>query len=134
MQIQRGENGKAIWKSGWHIIGGKRCYFRSNWERRYAYFLSWLAANQKIADWQYEPDTFWFEKIKRGTRSYKPDFKITHLNGSIEYAEVKGFMDARSGTKLKRMNIYYPSVKIRVVNKRWFDENRKGMKQLFPDW
>jgi hypothetical protein len=134
MQIKRDENGKSIWKSGWYQIGNKRYYFRSGWERKYAYFLYWLAYNHKIKDWYYEPDTFWFEKIRRGTRSYKPDFKIIHLDDSVEYAEVKGFMDAASATKLKRMKIYHPSVKIRVVDKSWFDENGKAMKQLFPEW
>jgi len=134
VQIQLGEDGKAKWKQGWHSIGDKLCYFRSNWERRYALFLHWLKTNGKIAEWMYEPETFWFENIKRGTRSYKPDFKVIHKNGDVEYVEVKGYMDKQSATKLKRMKIYHPHIKVRLVDKVWFSENGKALKSIFIDW
>ncbi len=134
MQIQLGDDGKAKWKQGWYVVGDKRYYFRSNWERRYALYLEILKRHGEISDWQYEPDTFWFDKIKRGVRSYKPDFKVTHKNGSIEYIEVKGYMDSKSATKIKRMRIYHPTVVIRLVQREWFSQNAKALKALCKDW
>ncbi len=89
---------------GWREIGGKRHYFKSLWEANYARFLQWLKEQGKIENWQYEPDTFWFDKIKRGVNNYTPDFKITHLkpvkyidgrSSQFEYVEVKGYMDSK---------------------------------------
>ncbi len=75
-----------------------------------------------IRSWKYEPKTFWFLKIKRGVRSYKPDFRVVYPDKSVVWFEVKGWMDPRSATKLKRMSKYYPKVVIRVIDKEWFKD------------
>lgn len=129
MQIQL-KDGKATWKQEWKVIGQRRIFFRSRWEFLYALYLEHLKERGIIKDWEHEAETFWFEKIKRGTRSYLPDFKVYFNNGGIEYCEVKGYMDERSKTKIKRMGIYYPSVKLRVVEKDWFFKNNKALKIL----
>ena len=87
-----------------------------------------------IKDWAHEPTTFWFEGIKRGVVSYKPDFLVIHNNGAEEYVEVKGFMDAKSKTKINRMRIYHPQVKLRVIGADWFKQNNKALKVLIRDW
>jgi len=110
----------VTWKQGWYIVGGKRYYFRSTWEVCYAKYLQWLKENKQIVDWEYEADTFWFEKVKRGTRCYTPDFKVTMLDGDVEYHEVKGWMDSRSKTKLRRMKIYHPSVKVVLIDAKTY--------------
>lgn len=107
---------KTRHRQQWVSVGGKRCYFRSLWEVNYARYLEWLKQNQLILDWQFEADTFWFHAIKRGVCSYLPDFKVIENDGSIVYHEVKGYMDSKSKTKLKRMAKYYPSVKIVVID------------------
>lgn len=89
---------------------------RSMWESNYASYLDWLISKKHILDWEYEPDTFWFLKIKRGVRSYKPDFKVFKTKKDVEYHEVKGYMDSRSRTKIKRMAKYYPDVKLIVID------------------
>lgn len=63
---------KTTWKQGWVTIGEHRHYFRSKWEVNYALYLEWLKTKKQIAEWEYEPQTFWFEKIKRGTRPTPP--------------------------------------------------------------
>jgi hypothetical protein len=88
-------------KQGWVTVGGKKHYFRSWWEVDYACYLNILRKYKRIKEWEYEPQTFWFEKIKRGTRSYLPDFRITDQDGSQYFVEVKGYMDAKSKTKLR---------------------------------
>lgn len=108
-------------KNGWYTINKKNFYFRSGWEVNYARYLEHLQLDGKIVSWEFEPDTFWFEKIKRGVRSYLPDFKVFNLDGSFEYHEVKGWMDAKSATKIKRLAKYYPDVKLVVIGKKEYN-------------
>ena len=120
-------------KQFWAIVGNKQpIYFRSSWEYYYSLFLEKLRQERKIIDWKHEPKCFWFEGIKRGVRSYLPDFCITHLNGSEEWCEVKGYFDSKSQTKMKRMAKYYPEVNIRLVGSDWFKLNLKSCKALEP--
>ena len=117
----------TTWKSDWREIGGQRVFYRSLWEANYARYLEFLRAEGKIASWQHEPKTFWFEEIKRGVRSYLPDFRVVGTDGGVTFHEVKGWMDERSKTTLSRMALYYPEVAMIVIGK---DEYRK-MKNLY---
>lgn len=114
----------------WRTIGGQRHFFRSKWEINIAYYLEWLKMNKKILNWDYECETFWFEKIKRGVRSYTPDFKVTELNGSTNFIEVKGWMDNKSKTKLKRMSTYYPNIKINLYDEDVYKSLKKQVSRL----
>lgn len=122
------------WKAGWREIGGKRKYFRSKWEANYARYLEFLKQHNEIKEWQHESKTFWFENIKRGCRSYLPDFEVTNNDGSIEYHEVKGWFDDRSKTKLKRMQKYYPDVKLIMIFRKQYEEIKNKIAKLIPDW
>ena len=123
----------TAYKQFWAKIGDKEpIYFRSSWEYYYAIFLEKLKQGGKIKDYFHEPKCFWFENIKRGIRSYLPDFLIIHLNGSEEWVETKGLMCNKSITKMKRMAKYYPEVKIRLVGADWFKQNLKACKALEP--
>ena len=121
----------TAYKQFWAKIGDKEpIYFRSSWEYYYAIFLEKLLQDKKIVSWKHEPKTFWFEGIKRGIRSYLPDFCVTHLNGTEEWCEVKGYFDSKSQTKMKRMAKYYPEVNIRLVDSTWFKKNLQAIKAL----
>ena len=109
-------------KKGTYNINGKKIFFRSLWEANYALYLDFLIKQGQILKWEFEPDTFWFEKIRRGVRSYKPDFKILNNDNTEEYHEVKGWMDSKSKTKLNRMRIYYPEVKILLIDKDIYND------------
>ena len=88
-----------------------------------------------IHKWEFEPDTYWFHEIKRGTRTYLPDFKIWENEHSEPYyMEVKGWMDAKSKTKLKRMAKYYPNVKIVLVHVKEYNELKKKMSKILKGW
>lgn len=126
-------NGRS-WKAGWREIGGVKIYARSSWESNYARYLEWLRQNGSIKGWEHEPVTFWFEKIRRGCRSYLPDFRVTENNGSIAFHEVKGWMDARSITKFKRMKKYHPTVQIIIRDKTWFKANNPMFRGLISGW
>jgi len=104
-------------KRGWYDINGKRMFVRSKWEANIALYLNFLIQKKEILKWEYEPETFIFEKIKFGTRSYKPDFRIVNNDNTLEYWEVKGYMTARSKTQIKRMAKYYPKIKLIIIDK-----------------
>jgi hypothetical protein len=72
---------------------------RSNWE---ANFVRILKA-YKIK-FEFEPTVFSFP-IKRGVKGYTPDFYLTNTD---EWVEMKGYLDNKSKTKIKRFKRYYP--------------------------
>jgi hypothetical protein len=114
------------WQRKWYQIGDQCIFLRSLWEFNYAQILENRKRLGIIRNWRYEPITFWFLQIKRGTRSYKPDFEVTLLDGSIEYHEVKGWMTPRSRTALKRMAKYHPDVVIRLIGPEEYRTLRRG--------
>ena len=103
-------------KRGYYDINGTTMYFRSKWEANYALYLDFLIDHRQIKKWEFEPDTFMFEQIKLGTRSYTPDFKVFNNDGSHEYHEVKGYMDSKSKTKLRRFAKYYALEKLVLID------------------
>ena len=124
----------VTWKGGWRVMDdGQRLYFRSRWEYNYGVYLQFLVRQKQIHSWTHEPKIFWFEAIKRGCRSYLPDFCVVNLDGSEEYHEVKGWMDSRSKTKLRRMAKYHPTVKLLVIDGTWFKVNGPRLSWL-PGW
>lgn len=125
---------KASWKCGWREVGGQRIFARSRWEANYARYLQWLVGLGEIKKWEHEPETFWFMEIKRGTRTYLPDFRVTENNGSIAYHEVKGWMDPQSITKIKRMAKYYPDVKLIVVDSKSYKALEKTVFRMVTGW
>jgi hypothetical protein len=110
-------------------------YFRSAWEANYARYLNFLLANKIIYAWEFESQTFWFQEIKRGVRSYLPDFKVWEKKDSCPYfVEVKGWMDKKSATKLKRMGIYHPTIKIILVDKIEYRKICDSFSKIIKNW
>lgn len=126
--------GYKNYSSGWRVVGGKRIYFRSRREYNYSLFLQWKLERGEIISFEHEPETFWFEGIRRGTCSYLPDFKVKQKDESIVYCEVKGFMDRKSKTKLKRMRIYHSTVKLFLIDGTWFKKNEKWCRSNIKGW
>lgn len=114
---------------GYFDINGKKMFFRSKWEANYALYLDFLIKQKQIEKWEYEVDVFIFEKIISGTRTYRPDFKIFN-NNSVEYHEVKGYMDSKSKTKLKRMAKYYPEIKLILIDQCYYRDLEKKIGRL----
>lgn len=129
-----GPRTNVTWKQGWRDIGGINKYYRSRWEANYARYLEFLKTHKEIVSWEHEPDVFWFEEIKRGVRSYLPDFKVIDNKGNVVYHEVKGWMDDRSKTKIKRMKKYHPTVKLLIIDAKWFKANGKKLSGIIKDW
>lgn len=124
----------ASWKAGWREIGGIRKYYRSRWEANYARYLQWLKEHGQIESWEHEPETFWFGGIKRGCMSYLPDFRIKECDGRTVYHEVKGWMDDRSKTKLRRMAKYHPTVSLIVIDAHGYKAISKKVSTLINGW
>jgi hypothetical protein len=125
---------RGSWKAGWREIGGVRKFYRSRWEANYARYLQWLKERGEIADWKHEAETFWFDAIKRGVRSYLPDFRVTETSGAIAYHEVKGWMDDRSRTAIRRMEKYHPDTKLVVIDSKQYRSLASQLRGLIPGW
>lgn len=126
LRSKRGKGGRR------QDLGG--IYFRSSWEANWARYLNWLQSHGQIKSWKFEPDTYEFHGIKRGGRFYTPDFRVLNMDDSIEYHEVKGYMDQRSATKLKRMAKYYPKICVRLIAKAEYEEVRRKVSGLIDGW
>ena len=77
-------------------------YFRSKMEANVARYF-----NLRECKWEYEPVEYFFNKIKRGQRYYKPDFVLYYLDDHF-LVEVKGWFRPKDKTKLRRFKKYYP--------------------------
>lgn len=120
--------------------GGRRddlgdTFFRSRWEANYARYLNLLMKLGAVESWEYEPKTFWFEKILRGVRSYKPDFRVFYKGDPVpEYVEIKGWVTAKDRTKWKRMKKYHPGIKLIVVGEKEYNALARKWKSAIPNW
>lgn len=117
-------------KRGYFDINGRNIFFRSKWEANIALYLDFLVKQKEIKKWEYEKDVFIFEKIKFGTRSYRPDFKIYNNNKNYEYWEVKGWMTAKSKTQIKRMAKYYSDIKLIIIEEDAYNDIKKKVGRM----
>ena len=112
-------------------LGGR--YFRSRYEANFARYLGWLESIGEILEWAYEADT-WEFPIKRGNKFYKSDFRVKEKDGRVRFYEIKGYMDADSTVKLKRMKKYYPDVDLTVIGPEEYRNLARDVKNLVPGW
>ena len=137
--IFAGRADRTVWKGGWREIGGFRKYYRSRWEANYARWLERERLEGRIQSWAHEPTTFWFEGIKRGVNNYLPDFHVVYPpdetgNSKEEYHEVKGWMDTKSATKIKRMEKYHPNVILVIVDTKVYKKLEKECCSTIEGW
>lgn len=113
--------------------GGKRkdlnnIYFRSAWEANIARYYNFVGI-----EWQFEPKTFVFQNITRGSVSYTPDF---YLPKEDKWVEVKGWMDGKSKTKLKRFKQQYPEEyrKLELIQSKEYNEIKRKVAPFIKEW
>lgn len=116
--------------SGQYECSKGSVYFRSKWEANYSLFLDWLKEQKKIKDWEYESETYVFGEIKKGTKTYKIDFKVWLSDTVFEIHEIKGYLDPKSKTKLRRMAKYFPNVKLVLIDGKAYNEILKKMGKI----
>lgn len=109
-------------------------YVRSAWEANIYRMLQWRKMLEEIRDFSYEEREYSFP-VKRGTRFYLPDFTVWPGEGPEFYhIEVKGYMDSKSKTALKRMSKYYPHIKVEVVDKIVYGYFCNMWAMIVPNW
>ena len=103
-------------------------FFRSAWEANIARYFDFIGVK-----WEFEPKTFIFHTIKRGCVSYLPDF---YLPEEDKWIEVKGWMDAKSKTKLNRFKKYYPEEykKLEIIDSKKYEEIKKKVAPFIKEW
>lgn len=113
--------------------GGKRVdlnnmYFRSAWEANIARYYNFAGIK-----WEYEPKTFVFQNITRGSVSYTPDF---YLPETDQWVEIKGWMDGKSKTKLKRFEKQYPEEykKLIIIQEKEYNEIKRKVAPFIKEW
>lgn len=127
-------------KSYTRAKGGKRpdlgdTHFRSSWEANYARYLNLLIRLGVVTSWEFEPQTFWFDGIKRGVCSYRPDFRVIYKNDlTPEWVELKGWVQAKDRTKWRRMKKYHPTVKLVVIAAKEYYAIQKKWASSIPHW
>ena len=120
-------------KAGWYSRDdGRKVWARSGWERHWMAYLDWLVGLGEISSWEYEPQEFEYP-VKRGTRFYKPDFRVVNRDGSVEWQEVKGRWTAKAKTQVNRFRKYYPEEKLVIIDAGAYRAVAKK-KALIPNW
>ena len=125
-------------KSNFSGRQGKRpdlgIYVRSSWEANIARYLNLLKREKKIKRWYYESKRFYFNNIKRGTRSYLPDFCVVYPDGNIAWWEIKGFWTQKAKTAVKRFRKYYPEETLIIIDKDRYREIEAEFSLQIPKW
>ena len=107
--------------------------FRSNDEIHYYKYLLELKAKEKILNFEYEPEKFTLQpKFNFNGKlvlpiTYTPDFILYHLDGTIEYVEIKGHLTNEATLKVKMFKYLIRNEKSKYTmlcrNLKWGDEN-----------
>ena len=71
--------------------------------------------------------------MKRGTRFYKPDFRVVNRDESVEWYEAKGRWTQKAKTQVNRFRKYYPEHKLIVIDADAYKAVTKK-KALIPKW
>lgn len=108
-------------------------YMRSRWEANVARFLDVLVMCGHIERWEYEPQVFHFP-VKRGNKTYTPDFLVHPVGGDHYWLEVKGWMDKPSRIKIKRFGIHFPKERLVIVDEKAYRELEKQFADVIPNW
>lgn len=130
----------APYRSYTRAKGGRRAdlgktWFRSSWEANYARYLNLLMRLGVVEKWEFEPETFWFEGVARGTMSYLPDFRVKYKGDPTpEYVELKGWVQSKDHTKWKRMAKYHPHIKLIIIKAKEYYKIRDKWASSIPEW
>ena len=138
VKVKNSISKRLVNSRGGNSISGMRedigIFVRSSWEANYARYLNLMIANGSIEDWEYEKTRFGFDGVKRGPYFYIPDFKIIFKDGSHEWHEVKGYMDSKGRSKIKRMAKFYPDEKVVVIDKTVYGPITVEFAHKIPTW
>lgn len=87
--------------------------YASKSEAKWAMYYEAELKARRIAKIEYQPI---IELTPRPNRiKYVPDFLIYHLDGSLEYVEVKGMWTPVAKLKLKLLKHFHPATNLTIV-------------------
>jgi len=94
--------------------------FDSKQEKMYYEYLKVRLENKEIISFELQPA---YELIPKFTKfdkkyracTYTPDYKITHIDGSIELIDVKGFSTQQGDLRKKLFDYNFPNLKLTWV-------------------
>ena len=94
---------------------GRTIKFRSKLEAKWSRYLDLLVRCGEIKRYEYEPCYFEFLEVKFGIRRYMPDFRVIEKNGDVTWHELKGYLDPKSITKIRRFAKFYPDETLHLI-------------------
>jgi hypothetical protein len=68
----------------------RQCDYKSSYEKSFAQRLALLKASGQIMTYQHEAITLVVNEIEDKKRRYTPDFAVWHIDGGLEFVEIKG--------------------------------------------
>ena len=94
--------------------------FDSKAEAQYYEQLKWLLENKQIRSFRLQPRYTLLESFKKNGKTFRKteyiaDFEITHLDGSIEVVDVKGYETPVFSIKRKLFEKLYPDHHLSIV-------------------
>jgi hypothetical protein len=94
--------------------------FDSKAEAKYYEQLKWLLEHKEIKSFRLQPRYTLLESFKKNGKTFRKteyiaDFEITHLDGSIEVVDVKGYETPVFSIKRKLFEKLYPDHRLSIV-------------------
>ena len=117
------------YNSNWVIFNGVK--FQSKDEMLFYILLLHQKKTGLIKDFTLQPKFVLIEKftyfgIKRREVTYTPDFRIEHIDGTIECVDVKGYGTQQGDLRRKIFEWKYPDVKLTWISRNLKHGNRDG--------
>jgi len=78
-----------------------------------------------VREWEFEPDV-----IDLGDETYLPDFKVTSMDGSVVYHEVKGYMTKKAKRKISKATRLIPLILIDELKYKALEQTYDSL----PHW
>ena len=94
--------------------------FDSIAESKYYQQLKWAKENKVIKKFELQPKFILQEKFKKYDKTflpitYKADFLVTSLDGSVEVIDIKGYPDQKFPIKRKMFEYKFPNYSLKVL-------------------
>lgn len=96
--------------------------FDSKDEAKYYEALKIKKYRGEIENFELQPKFILVEGFKKNNKTYRaitytPDFTVYHIDGSIEYVDVKGMTTQQGELRIKLFNNFYRDLKLSIVSR-----------------
>jgi len=132
--------------AGKREVDGELIHFASRMEFNYYLYLRWLKEHGENKGFVYQPKGFdfhrragerpdlWKERWLPQKRSYRPDFMVTRLDGTVEYVETVGKLRRSHNKNFRLMAILFPEISLRVVTTPEYKAIEAKVGNLIEGW